>query len=195
MNQKNTKCHTHLSTILIGWSGRTATFNAPPQSWSTNQKKYIYYTHQVQFWLVDQDGQPHLTHPHRTDQPIEKTQNIIHTQIQFWLVDQDGQPRLTHPHRTDQPIKKNILYTPSTILIGWSGRTATFNAPPQNWSTNQKDTNYYTHSSTILIGWSGRTATFNAPPQNWSTNQKDTNYILYTLKYNFDWLIRTDSHV
>ena len=38
---------------------------------------------QVLFCLVDQDGQPHLTHPHRTNQPIKKTQNIMHTQVLF----------------------------------------------------------------------------------------------------------------
>ena len=27
------------------------------------------------------DGQPRLTHPHKTNQPIKKTQNIIHTQV------------------------------------------------------------------------------------------------------------------
>ena len=60
---------------------------------------------EAEFWLVDQDGQPRLTHLHRTNQPIKKTQNIIHTQVQFWLVAQDGQSRLTHLHRTEQPIR------------------------------------------------------------------------------------------
>ena len=65
---------------------------------------------EVQFWLVDQDGQPHLMHSyHRIHQRIKK-QNIEHIQGQFWLVDQDGEPRLTHPHWTDQPIKKDAGY-------------------------------------------------------------------------------------
>ena len=98
------------------------------------------------------------------------------------MVDQDGQPRLTHPPQNWSTNQKDTKYYThsSIILIGWSGRTATFNAPPQNWSTNQKDTKYYTHSSIILICWSGRTATFNTPPQNWSTNQKDTKYYTHS---------------
>ena len=75
--------------------------------------------------MVDQDGQPRLTHSHRTDKPIKKAQNITHCQSKkdtiilpivrnnkiFSLVDQDGQPRLTHSHRTDQPSKKAQIVT------------------------------------------------------------------------------------
>ena len=70
--------------------------------------------------MVDQDGQPRLTHSHRTHQPSRKAQIVTHCQPRkdaiillivrnnkfLSLVDQDGQPRLTHSHRTDQPIKK-----------------------------------------------------------------------------------------
>ena len=70
--------------------------------------------------MVDQDGQPRLTHSHRTDQPSKKAQIVTHCQPEkdaiillivrnnkfLSLVDQDRQPRLTHSHGTDQPIKK-----------------------------------------------------------------------------------------